>query len=128
MQGKCDCFVGFEILTVVLMNNSVFWDITLCSLLKISCFRGTFLLHLQGQRRALLASYFMLLSCLAYSLTLMMEEKRSPERFVDFQWTTWHYIPEGRTLQNVIILIYISLLNQNMFTGCSCINHIQIKM
>jgi hypothetical protein len=37
----------------------------------------------------------MLVSCLAYSSTLKMEATCSYETLVDFQWTTWHYIPEA---------------------------------
>jgi hypothetical protein len=44
------CFVGFEVLTVT--KSSIFWDITLCSLLKINWhFGGIYCLHLQGQRK-----------------------------------------------------------------------------
>jgi hypothetical protein len=46
-------FVGFEVLTSVTMKSSVFWDITPCSLVKVSrCFRGTYEyhLHLHDQR------------------------------------------------------------------------------
>jgi hypothetical protein len=43
--------VGFEVLTAVAVKNSIFWDITLCSLLKDNRrFRGTFRLNLQGRR------------------------------------------------------------------------------
>jgi hypothetical protein len=38
-------------------------------------------------------------SCLAYSSTLKMEVTCS-ETLAVFQWTTWHYIPENRTLWN----------------------------
>jgi hypothetical protein len=35
-------FIAFEVLTVVVMNISVFWHIMLCSLLKVNQrFRGT---------------------------------------------------------------------------------------
>jgi hypothetical protein len=38
MKGKIE-FVGFEVLTAVVMKTSVFWDITLCRPLKIyECF------------------------------------------------------------------------------------------
>jgi hypothetical protein len=44
-------FAGFEILTVVVMKNNIFWDTTSCSPLKITRrFRGTYRLHLQGRR------------------------------------------------------------------------------
>jgi hypothetical protein len=47
--------------------------------------------------RALLATCFMLVSCLAYSSILKMEATCSPETSVDFQQTTLRYIPEYRT-------------------------------
>jgi hypothetical protein len=43
--------VGFEVLTVVVMKSTIFWDIKLCSLLKVNRrFGGTYRLHLQGRR------------------------------------------------------------------------------
>jgi hypothetical protein len=39
----------------------------------------------------LLAACFMLLSCLAYSLALNMEETCSSKMAVDFQQTKWPY-------------------------------------
>jgi hypothetical protein len=40
---------GFEVPTVVVIKNSVFWDITPSSLLKVNLhFGGTCDLHLQG--------------------------------------------------------------------------------
>jgi hypothetical protein len=53
---KCNSFVdyvGFEVLTAVIMKSSIFWDITLCSPLKDNrCFGGTCRLHLQGRRKS----------------------------------------------------------------------------
>jgi hypothetical protein len=44
-------FVGFEVLTAVVMKNFIFWYITQCSPLKVNWrIRGTYRLHLQGQR------------------------------------------------------------------------------
>jgi hypothetical protein len=45
---------------------------------------------------------------LAYFLTWKMETTCSSETSVDFQWTTWRYIPEDRTL-------YISLINTHIY-------------
>jgi hypothetical protein len=43
-------FIGFEVLAAVVMKNSIFWDVTPCSPLKVSRrFGGTYHLHLQGQ-------------------------------------------------------------------------------
>jgi hypothetical protein len=42
---------GFEVLTAVVMKNSIFWNITLFSPLKVyRRFGGTYRLHLKGQR------------------------------------------------------------------------------
>jgi hypothetical protein len=42
---------GFEVLTVLTMKSYIFWDILLCSLMKVSrCFEGTYRFHLQGRR------------------------------------------------------------------------------
>jgi hypothetical protein len=51
---------------------------------------------------ALLATYFTLVSCLAYSSTLKMEATCSFETSVDFLRATRRYIPEGRTLQELL--------------------------
>jgi hypothetical protein len=34
--SKISAFVGYEVLTAVVMNSSVFWDITPCSPLKVN--------------------------------------------------------------------------------------------
>jgi hypothetical protein len=42
---------GFEVLTAVVMNSTIFWDITPCSPLSVNPrFGGTYGLHLQGRR------------------------------------------------------------------------------
>jgi hypothetical protein len=46
------------------------------------------------------ATFFMLVSCLAYSLTLKIEATRVSETSDDFQQITWSYIPEDRNLYN----------------------------
>jgi hypothetical protein len=56
-------YVGFEVLTAVVMKRTIFWDITPCSPLKVNQRLGrTCRLHLQGRRiskaRALLATCF----------------------------------------------------------------------
>jgi hypothetical protein len=44
-------YVGFEVLTAVIVKSTIFWDITPCTPLKINGrIRGTYLLHLQGRR------------------------------------------------------------------------------
>jgi hypothetical protein len=43
--------VGFEVLTVVVMKSTVFWYITLCSMLKVNRdFGGIYCHHVQGRR------------------------------------------------------------------------------
>jgi hypothetical protein len=43
--------LGYEGLTVVVMKSTIFWDITMCSLLSVnSRFRETYRLHLQGRK------------------------------------------------------------------------------
>jgi hypothetical protein len=42
------CFVGFDVLTALVMKSSIFWDMA-CSLLKVNHhFRETCRFHLQG--------------------------------------------------------------------------------
>jgi hypothetical protein len=40
---------------------------------------------------------------MAYSMTLKMEEICSSQMSVDFHQTTWHYIPEDRTVQGFLL-------------------------
>lgn len=78
----------FEVSTMVIMNSAVFWDVMLCSLLKVHRrFRGA-----SPQP----AVCFKLVSCSAYS-TLKMEAMFC-ETLVDFKRTTRRYIPEYSTL------------------------------
>jgi hypothetical protein len=56
-------------------------------------------LHLQGRRRkekqeTSVPFAFTLLSCLAYSLMLMMEAIYFSDTLADFQLATGHYIPQ----------------------------------
>jgi hypothetical protein len=53
--------------------------------------------HESGSTAALLAVWFMLVSCLAYASTLKMEAWFS-RMLVGFHQNMWHYIPEDRTL------------------------------
>jgi hypothetical protein len=83
------CSVGFEVLTVVVMKNSVIWDITPCSPLKVNRrFRGTSRVHLQGRRiseaRNQCEAGGKQVSCLAYSSALKMEAIFFPEMSVAF--------------------------------------------
>jgi hypothetical protein len=47
-------YVGFKVLTVVVMKSTILWDITPCSLLSVNRrFRGIYRLHLQGRKNKL---------------------------------------------------------------------------
>jgi hypothetical protein len=84
-------------------RTTFFWDITPCSPLKVNrCFGGTHSLYHHSRRisRASLLLAFMLVSCLAYSLTLKVETIRSSETSIDFQRTERRYIPDDSTLYN----------------------------
>jgi hypothetical protein len=87
----------------LLLKSFIFWAITLCSPLRVnSRFGGTCRLHRQGHRitHARNQSEAGSKQSSAYSLTLKMEATYSSETSDDFQWTTWHYIPEDKTLHN----------------------------
>jgi hypothetical protein len=44
-------YLGFEVLTVVVMKSTIFWDITPVSPLSVNRrFEGTYRLHLQGRK------------------------------------------------------------------------------
>jgi hypothetical protein len=51
VSTKIQIYIGTEVPTAVVMKSSIFWDITLCSLLKVNLrFGGMCHLHLQGGR------------------------------------------------------------------------------
>jgi hypothetical protein len=98
--------------------NPIFPDIAACSPLKVNqSSGGTCRLHLQGRRICqarnqhetghnknlftsfvLRETFFILVSCLAFSSILKMKTTCSSETSAAFQRTTWRYIPEDRTL------------------------------
>jgi hypothetical protein len=55
------------------------------------------------------ATCFILVSCLAYFLTLKMEATYSTETSVDFQWTTQRYFAENNAMNafnvNVTVMV-----------------------
>jgi hypothetical protein len=105
--------VGFEVLTPVVMNNSVFWDVTPCSPLKDNrLFGRPCHPHLQGRRisraRNQQSSASRLLACwflaeLIFS-NLKMESICSSKTSVDTQRTTRRYNPEDDTFECVATL------------------------
>jgi hypothetical protein len=56
---------------------------------------------LERPKQSLLAACFMLDSYLAYYSTLKMKAVCSSETSIDFQRTTWRYIPEDRLLLTI---------------------------
>ncbi|PNF28873.1 hypothetical protein B7P43_G04436 [Cryptotermes secundus] len=73
-------FVGFEVLIVMTMKNTVFWDVTLCNQVY----------------QTPIAACFLLVSCLACFSTLK-KALYSSETLLHFYWTTQGYIPEYST-------------------------------
>jgi hypothetical protein len=85
-----------------LVLRYIICDVTPCSRLKVNrCFGGTYrpIFRVEASR-ALLPSFFTLVSCLAYFSILNMEATRSSETSVDFQRTTRRYIAEDGTFPN----------------------------
>jgi hypothetical protein len=83
--------------TLAILKSFVFWDIMSHSPLKVNpCFGGKCHLHYQGRRISKARN-----QCESrWQAELKVEATCSPETSVDFQWTTWCYIPEDRTLRN----------------------------
>jgi hypothetical protein len=91
--------VAFEVLTAVIMNSLIFWD--MCRPVKVDrCFGRTCHLHLQGRRirqnsvkaELRLPLAFTLVSCLDYSSTFKMEATCCSETSAYFKRTTRRYI------------------------------------
>jgi hypothetical protein len=100
-----------------LLKSNIFWNITPCSPLS-RCFGGNIASFYRMKNKtskkpawkqvastarsleqsSRLSPAFTLVSCLAYSLTLNNETLSSSEKSVDFQRTTWRYIPKDITL------------------------------
>jgi hypothetical protein len=88
------------------------FEITPCIPLKINRrFGETYCLHRHeaGKQAALLAKCFMLISCLAYSSTMMMEATYYSDMSVHFQRTTRLYIPEDRTFKELVTGFFVEL-------------------
>jgi hypothetical protein len=79
----------FNIRIIAYVTSSIFWDITQCNPLKVNRrFGGTCRLSLQVRR-------------MSQSSSVKASGKQiSSETSVDFQRTTWRYVPEDITLHN----------------------------
>jgi hypothetical protein len=103
-REQCYSYVGFEIITAVIMKSIIFWNKMPWSPLSVNRgFGGTYSLHLQGRRNKLskkpacqlLACWFL---AELISSTLKMEAICSSETSVDTQRTTRRHIPNFKEL------------------------------
>jgi hypothetical protein len=89
---------GFKVLTGVFIKLQIFWDITPCSPLKV---KGLFgrknYLHLQD--RIMSEKEERAVSCLGYSSILKVKDTCCSKISVGLEQSTWHYMPEDRTIQ-----------------------------
>jgi hypothetical protein len=108
---------GFKVLIVVTNKNTIFLDVTFYNLVEIyQHIKGTYFLHLQGQRGspeqvmhfALPATCSLLVVCSIYALTLMTEAIYATEILIKFYQTTQSHIPENNTFQLLHIFPPIS--------------------
>jgi hypothetical protein len=89
----------------MVMKSTTFCDITPYSPLKVNDVSEE---HIASIFRTMLATFFTLVYCLAYSYTLKMEAAYSSGTSVDFQRTTWRYIPEDSNLN--MNCVFVGLL------------------
>jgi hypothetical protein len=102
-------YLELEILTAVVTKCTISWDKTPCRPLKVNQRFGWIgRLHFQSGRISRewkqvvsLPPAFTFISWYTYIFTLKMEAVYSPETSFDFQQTTWRYIPEDYTLQEL---------------------------
>jgi hypothetical protein len=103
--GSCSSFetLSDHLACYTRMKSTVVWFVTPCTANNVRFVGGTYH-HLQDWRvietsRALLVTWFTLISCLPYSWTLKMEATCSSETSVDFYRSTRRYNP-GDTLHD----------------------------
>jgi hypothetical protein len=90
------CFIGFEVLIVVIIKSVIFWDITPCSPLKVNRIFGvTYRRHLQcrknnpskipacGKQNAEDSTLQMMFRCLFYDAVNMSDCTVSNDRMTD---------------------------------------------
>jgi hypothetical protein len=90
----------------VTSSETYLWVVTPCSQVEDHRnFEATYRLYLQdtrlNQTRALFATCFTLVLCLAYSSTMKMAITCTSETSADFQRTARRYIPQDTTLRNI---------------------------
>jgi hypothetical protein len=97
-----------------LFYSIVFWDVTPCTVVLVHRhFEWTYCLHHQGPRVSQ-TRHHQETDC-RHSWFLAWLIARSTETWVDFYWTSWHYIPEDlftHRCENVtsLLLYFLSVL------------------
>jgi hypothetical protein len=106
---------GIEVLTVMRMDISIFWDIICCRLMKS---QRTFRKNIKPSSRSkshpseqstLFAACIFLVSCLAYTSTLKMEVTCSSETSTYFYKATQHHIQKIILINIRVYFIFILL-------------------
>jgi hypothetical protein len=102
LREKILPLLGFEVLTAVIMNKLVFWDMSYSPLKVKRRFGETYHIHFQSPRiseakkereNSTLPPAFMLVSCADFSSTPKMDATCSSETSVDFKQIRRRYIP-----------------------------------
>jgi hypothetical protein len=97
-------YIGFEVLTVVVMKASIIWVITPCSALKVNrrfigkchLFKDEEKAKKETSTKLLLVASFILVSLQSWKLTRHVP----PKRRLTFQQTTLRYVTKDRRLQH----------------------------
>jgi hypothetical protein len=109
-------YVGFEVLTAVVMKSTIFWDITPCSPLTVNrSFGGTYRLHVQGRKN---------------KLNLFFRPSSGSKNNLFFRpWRWKRYVPPRRPLtlnglhgvisQNIVLITDYFLLWVNWMSSLS---------
>jgi hypothetical protein len=101
-------YVRFEILTAVVVKSSVFWDVTLCSSLKVNRrFGVTYYHHIQSRNKIQLVSRWQVDLCMTYSSTLNSETKCCSKTSGDFQRFNGVISQKIEPLMNIFLKYYI---------------------
>jgi hypothetical protein len=120
-------YVGFEVLTPVLMKSS--WDITLCSSLKVNRrFGRTCRLHLQGLRMSQSRNQCESRRKAEPSSSIVkMGARYSSENVVTFQGTIWRYISQDRTLRDASCFMQLNPLVPQLVTSVTRRSFVQFR-
>jgi hypothetical protein len=99
------CYVGFEVLTAVVIKYSVFWGIKPCSPLKVNRLLGaTCHLYIQGRRKSLARNQ--------HEVGRKQGSVCVSETPIYFQLNIRLYIEVDRTLRHLVVLHSVYHLNR----------------